>query len=218
MPDNVGPQRFKSASRKLINMKTRRTWKKISRVYIKKTRAEKRAIRDKNLVRRKDYAQALADARAVVRQQAEHLHEHYGGHSVQYYHQEIIQDSRITAASRKPSAWNAYLSSEIKRINEGTSACFLFSPRLTFFSILANPQNRRKANELAPEISARWKAMSEDEQGAIGEDLIPVIEEQREAKALARRNVPLETFGDASKTLQNIEAEVRLNLSPPVTL
>lgn len=121
MTNNTGPQRFKSASRKLIATKTRKVWKKINRVYIKKTRAEKRAIKQKNLARRKSYAQALADARGVVRQQAELLHEQYGSHSVQYYHQEIIQESRITTASRKTSAWNAYLSSEIKRINGGMS-------------------------------------------------------------------------------------------------
>lgn len=121
MTDNTGPQRFKSASHKLVAMKTRRVWKKISRVYIKKTKAEKRAIREKNLARHKSYAQALADARAVVRQQAQLLHEQYGSHSVQYYHQEIIQESRIASASCKASTWNAYLSSEIKRINGGMS-------------------------------------------------------------------------------------------------
>lgn len=78
--------------------------------------------------------------------------------------------------------------------------------------ILENPQNRRKVNELAPEISQRWKSMSEDEQNAIANELIPAIKEQREMNALARRNVPLATFGDAYKTLQNIESEASLNL------
>lgn len=126
MTDNTTPQRFKSSSRKLVIKKTRLLRKKITRVYIKKTKAEKRAIRAKNLARRKDYAHALADARAVVRQQAELLHENYGGHSIQYYQQEIIQESRITTATRKVSAWNAYLSSEIKRINGGMYRCFFF--------------------------------------------------------------------------------------------
>lgn len=89
-------------------------------------------------------------------------------------------------------------------------ACLLLL-QLTIFN-LENPNNRRKANVLAPEISARWKAMSEDEQDAIKEDLIPLLKEQREMKALARRNVPLESCADAQKNLQHIESEVSLNL------
>lgn len=54
--------------------------------------------------------------------------------------------------------------------------------------------------------------MTEDEQNAITEELTPLIEEQREMKALARRNVPLETFADAQKNLQRLESEVSLHI------
>lgn len=67
---------------------------------------------------------------------------------------------------------------------------------------------RKKVNELASVISAQWKAMSPEEQLAATDDLINVLEDQREMKALSMRNVPIEAFRDADQTLVSIEHEV----------
>jgi hypothetical protein len=115
-----GPQRFKSLSRKLSTAKTRYAWRtKTKRKYIKRTPAEKAALKEKRQSEKKMYNDALQEAREVVLQQATQLHERFGGHSVQHYFEQILQQSRMKKRSRKVSRWNAYLRSEVKRINDG---------------------------------------------------------------------------------------------------
>lgn len=89
----------------------------------KKTPAEKKAIREKNHARRTEYAAALAAAQAVVRAEAQLLRDKFGAHSLQWYMEAILQQPRITKGTRKVNRWNAFLQSEVKRINSGK--CFI---------------------------------------------------------------------------------------------
>jgi hypothetical protein len=117
---DTGPQRFKSASRKLLTTTTRYAWRtKSKRIYIKKTPSEKQALKAKRQERKREYNEALEEVIDMVRKQAAILRGKYGGHSVQWYFEEIMQQARITKGQRKVSAWNAYLSAESKRINNG---------------------------------------------------------------------------------------------------
>ena len=71
-----GPQRFKSLSRKLSTAKTRYAWRtKTKHKYIKRTPAEKAALKEKRQSEKKIYNEALQEAREVVLQQATQLHE-----------------------------------------------------------------------------------------------------------------------------------------------
>ena len=76
--------------------------------------------------RRAEYTSALKDARDTVHKQATQLREVFGGHSADYYAQEILQRGRLERARRRPSRWNAYLRHELKIRNAGMEAVVLY--------------------------------------------------------------------------------------------
>jgi len=71
---------------------------------------------------------------------------------------------------------------------------------------------RQKATQLIGDISRKWNKMSAEEQIAATDPLLADIEELREMKKLAVRNVPLESFQDASSSLKTLEKEVCFEL------
>ena len=84
------------------------------------TPALKEALVKRREARRVEYTSALKDARNAIHTQATQLRELFGGHSTDYYTQEILQRGRLERARRRPSRWNAYLRQELKRRNAGT--------------------------------------------------------------------------------------------------
>jgi len=58
------------------------------------------------------------------------------------------------------------------------------------------------------EISAHWKALSEEDRIAITAGSMQEIEEEHETKVLTLHNVPLQAFHDARRTVQTVEKEV----------
>jgi hypothetical protein len=80
--------------------------------------------------RRAEYRSALKGARDTVHQQATQLREVFGGHSAEYYSQEILQRGRLERGRRKPSRWNAYLRHKLKLRNAGTRVVALIIPLL----------------------------------------------------------------------------------------
>ena len=83
------------------------------------TPALKEALAKQREARRTEYASALKDAQDATYKQATQLREVFGGHSADYYAQEIMQRGRLERGRRKPSRWNAYLRQELKRQNAG---------------------------------------------------------------------------------------------------
>jgi acyl-CoA reductase-like NAD-dependent aldehyde dehydrogenase len=69
-----------------------------------------------------------------------------------------------------------------------------------------------KACKLAKQIAEEWKALSPSEREAMLPDLVQNLKDQREMKALSTRNVPMEAFQDAFKTIQSLEREVRIHM------
>jgi hypothetical protein len=113
-----GPERYKAPSRKLLTAKKCYSWRtKPARRYTKLAPADKAIIKAKHMAHKKEYNEALQEAREVVHQQAVLLHKRFGAHSVQYYFEEILQTSRLNKSQRKEHGWNGYLSREIKRRN-----------------------------------------------------------------------------------------------------
>ena len=95
------------------------------------TPALKAALAKQRKERWTEYKLALKDAQGTVRQQAVQLREAFGGHSTEYYKQEILQRGRLERVRRKPSRWNMYLRQELKLRNEGTFVGDLYTPPLT---------------------------------------------------------------------------------------
>ena len=89
------------------------------------TPALKGALAKRREARRVEYTSALREARDVIHKQAMQLREVFGGHSTNYYAQEILQHGRLERARRKPSRWNAYLQEELKARNAGTGVVLL---------------------------------------------------------------------------------------------
>lgn len=89
------------------------------------TPALKDALAKQREARQAEYKLALKDARNSVHKQAMQLHEVFGGHSTDYYNQEILQRGRLERARRKPSRWNAYLREEIRIRNAGMEVAVL---------------------------------------------------------------------------------------------
>jgi hypothetical protein len=115
-----GLRRLVSQQRKLKTNKVRQPWRhRTKRTYLRKTPAEKAALAAKRLGHRQSYQTALAKARAVVMDEAIKLKEQFGAHSVDWYFEAIMQQSRISKTKRAPSRWNAYLRQEVKAANNG---------------------------------------------------------------------------------------------------
>jgi riboflavin synthase alpha subunit len=65
----------------------------MKRKALKKTPAEKAELALVRRARQETYSKALSEARAVVLEQATQLRERFGGHSIEYYYEEIMQKS-----------------------------------------------------------------------------------------------------------------------------
>ena len=90
------------------------------RNILPKTPHEKAVLAVKRLQHHCLYTEALAHAQEVLNDQAILLHNEFGGHSAAYYLQEICQLSHIQKSSwRVKSTWNAFLWSELKKMNDG---------------------------------------------------------------------------------------------------
>ena len=84
------------------------------------TPALRDALAKQRAERRAEYTSTLEEAREAVWSRAIQLREAFGGHSVEYYMQEILQRGRLERSRRKASRWNAYLRQELKALNSGT--------------------------------------------------------------------------------------------------
>lgn len=122
-----GPLRFRSRTRKaLATTKARFPWRRrAARVVYKRSTADKKCLTEKRAQHRETYNEALEATSAAMQDQAESLKEKFGGHDVEYYMGEIMQRSRLSKGTRTVNKWNAYLCSEVRRINDGTSHVFV---------------------------------------------------------------------------------------------
>jgi hypothetical protein len=55
----------------------------------------------------------------MVQLHAVQLRETFGGHTTEYYTQEILQRGRLECGHRKASRWNAYMHHELQLQNAG---------------------------------------------------------------------------------------------------
>lgn len=116
-----GLQRLSSKFRKLATNKTRKASHRTKHAVIRRTPQEKAQIAASRRAHRASYLEALNDARNSIMEQAAHLKETFGGHSIEYYLEAILQRSRLAKSTKAPNRWNAYLRQEVKRINDGES-------------------------------------------------------------------------------------------------
>jgi len=117
-PD-ANAQHYKSTTHKLLTTISRRRWRTLNKTTYHRTALEKANIKAKRQTRNKELNTAIEAARIHISDDARNLRENFGGHSEQYYFEQIIQTSRIQKSQRKVNRFNAYAREETKRINEG---------------------------------------------------------------------------------------------------
>ncbi|KAG6894293.1 hypothetical protein C0992_006687 [Termitomyces sp. T32_za158] len=184
------PKRYRSSSRKILSAAIRRPYRlKQKRVSIKKTAAQKEEAKKKREAHKEAYAAAREAASNLLDQEAIKLHEQFGGHSVQWYKEDILQMARLKTETRAISRWNLFLRYEAKRQNQDCA-----------------PEGRLRAHELAASAKEKWNAMPEAEKIAITDPLMAELEEERLGQSHGQRNVPLESTSDAYTSLRQMES------------
>lgn len=115
------------------------------------TPALKAALGKQWEARRAEYTSALKDARNTVQRHATQLKETFGGHSTEYYTQEILQRGRLECGRRKPSKWNAYLHHEIKARNAGMKVLTSHTTVTQLNSQSYPPDSQNSSRTISPE-------------------------------------------------------------------
>ncbi|KAI9059665.1 hypothetical protein FKP32DRAFT_1606017 [Trametes sanguinea] len=176
-----------------LSRKPYRTRRKL--ISIKKTPAEKKAISAQREERHQKMSEALAAARETVAEEARKMQAEFGLHSDKYFEQQILQHARVSSTKRKTNRWNAFLRNELQKKNNALPA--------------GAPRYSSSDKEVISEISAKWKALSDEEKIAVTEDLVKELDEQKEMKALAVQSVPISAFHDVRATLDSVFEELR---------
>ena len=208
-----GLRRLVSQQRKLSTSKARKPWRhRAKRTPLRKTPAEKAEAAAKRRDHKVSYNEALSKARGIVMEQATLLREEFGGHTVEWYFEEIMQRARMTKSKRETSRWNAFLRNEVKCMNDGkycSSLLYYWEHSTEIFTALPAGQHCQKAFELMPQISAKWNAMSNEEQIAATNDTLEDLKNQKEMRSLSLQNVPINAFHDTRANLAAVKSEVR---------
>ena len=160
---------------------------------------------------REEYRAALKNARGAIEQHATQLHESFGGHSTEYYIQEIFQRGRFERVRRKTSRWNAFVSQELRLWNKGMYAS-VHVPAPHNGRILALPpgQPKLKPVDLSGELSKKWGAMSDEMKVSLTDPLLEELEASREEADTKPKVIPIHVLNDVSSTMAKITREVRL--------
>ncbi|RDB30730.1 hypothetical protein Hypma_005885 [Hypsizygus marmoreus] len=182
-----------SASRKKSTHLLRSPWRtRTRRVTFKLTPAEKAVKKARRLEEKNTYREALRDAHDQVFSLAEGLRSCFQKHSTDYYLEEIMQGSRLKKNHKNAGSWNAFVSMEVKRINDE----------------LPEGVPRKKANELIGQIAMKWHTLSDEEKRSCTKDALSKLQDAREMRLLGSHNVPINAFHDTRVTLQTLEDEI----------
>ncbi|KAG6878908.1 hypothetical protein C0992_006730 [Termitomyces sp. T32_za158] len=154
----------------------------------KKTAADKRKAAKKRCSQHESYKEARQAAVDRLKEEAIKLHAEFGGHSVQWFKEDILQVGCLKTKSRGPSQWNALLHVKAKCVNQD------------------NSENPMKAHKLAALLKEKWKSMSKEEKIALTDSLIKELKEHRDSVSHGKRNVHLESFADTRQCLLALEA------------
>ena len=122
-----GPVCHSSRKVALATSRSRLPWRhRTKRQTFKRSATEKAALAEKRHNRKIAYHEALTKAAESIYNEAIKLHELFGGHSIEYYLEELMQHSRLSKKKRTVNSWNVFLRNEVKRINDSESDLLLY--------------------------------------------------------------------------------------------
>ena len=186
--------------------------KRTRRVRAPITPALRDALAKQRAARREDYTSALKEAQDAVQIRATQLRETFGGHSTEYYAQEILQRGRLERSRRKPSRWNAYLRQELKVRNEGMRTATSYIPHhpLITPSELPAGQPKLKSNDIVGEVAKTWNMMDSETKVIVTDPLMEGLVASREEADTKAKITPVHVLNDVSATMAKITREVSL--------
>ena len=109
------------------------TWKRAPKSSLVLSAADKAALRNKRDEVRSRDADFVASTRDLLWERATAHAQKYGKHGPEYWFRYILHHTKLRVSKKKPSAWNAFVSLEVKRMNAGTYSIIFFSDALNFF-------------------------------------------------------------------------------------
>ncbi|KAG6850241.1 hypothetical protein C0991_010549, partial [Blastosporella zonata] len=146
-------ERLLSSSRLLTTSKKRSPWRSRMK-HREHLNAQDRAIKKiRRLEEKKRYQVALQEAQEVVVELANKLRDNFQKHSAQYYLEDIMQISRWAKKRKATSAWQAFISKEVKAINDGKDSFHIPQPHTADAHLLSGAQ--RRAQEKGTQTDAR---------------------------------------------------------------
>lgn len=204
-----GPQSYSFEARR-SGAPIRVAWRRrAKRTQITKTPMEKARIAATRKSRKALYSKAFATAQSVVYEEAKKISETYGHKDADVCYRELMQRTRVANTKRSASRWNAFLREEVKRRNDRSLSPIALCLVANIVTDLPDGQ-RLKASGYVSEISAMWKAMSEEEKIARTSESLKHLEDYRENKSSAHHNNNASAFQDAQLALTSIKREVKV--------
>ncbi|PPQ79250.1 hypothetical protein CVT24_007508 [Panaeolus cyanescens] len=186
-------ERLKSINRTLlVRPAARRVRRLTKRVKKVETPAERKARKEKRAQHEAELSADLRAIHALIWQKAHDLQHQYQDHSIEYYHRLIMQSKTARSKPRKLSEWSAFVSMEVKRLNDEAEK--------------EEGGKRLKSSHLSKELSERWAAMSAEERTAATAKHIEEYERQRELDTVGKHNVNIRAFHDTKRNCEQLQA------------
>ncbi|EIW83899.1 hypothetical protein CONPUDRAFT_150947 [Coniophora puteana RWD-64-598 SS2] len=159
---------------------------------IPKTPAEKAVTKTKRSARNKAFKEALKEAQEMVLQKATSMRERFGDHTVDWYFEYILQQTRMEQSKRQPTSWNAFVRCTTRKLNDALPPD---APHLS-------------ASDRGPELKALWDAIPKEERAEYAKEMLEELREVRENQDEGTHNVPLQAWHDAHAVLKKCEGEL----------
>ncbi len=211
-PNIAGILRYRNVARRVggkrVRFPQRRSRKGKKSTLTDSQRAKAKSDRD---AKKKAIKAALKEARQQMWELAVTMADNFGSHDAEYYYRAIMQQPRLNKKRREISQWNAFVSQELRKHNEGTSIyrSLQHAANLTRHALDVTTGDRdRASSEVIKELSDRWQAMSKAERKAATAETLKELEERRKQRATGMHNVDAAAFRDAFNTILAIKEEV----------
>ena len=116
------PGLSKPAEKKTTSRRVKLPWRRKPRAPIQRTAADKLAARIARQKKKTDVQTEVDAIRKAIMEGAERMALRFPGHGAKYYYRQIIQASNPKPTTpRKITPWNAFVSKELKKLNDGES-------------------------------------------------------------------------------------------------
>ena len=195
-------------ARKVAGKRVKFAWRK-RKPTVAPSYADKVATKHRRDAENQALEKAFEEADLALWEIAEELHKQFPKHPVKYYYQRIMQRSNLKRQRRKVSLWNAFVSQEMRKYNDGM---FYFSKFFCHFISLCleqDPDCKRVSNDYIKTLAERWQNMTPEEREEAAADAVQTLSDRLENRKEGTHRYHDAAFTDASKTLDRLQREVR---------